>query len=143
MIAIMITYEIQHVVLTLPLFVAITKEQIEASLTLLNIHIWPHLRTSNETAQSFLLYGDKRTQETAADGLFVENRKACNVKAKCEFCGAAFILLQNEGGGHLLLHVRREFHDFRRPDITAVFANLEDIARVCYGETGGKGYSDY
>lgn len=80
-------------------------------------------------------------RESLLPEFFVAIRKAFAVMSACETCGAAFTLSRLDGGGYLLLDVRREVHNLRdfqsrQGESVNVLANLEDCGQVCCAHKG-------
>jgi len=128
---------------------AITEEQVQTSLSQSNIHICPHLRTTDARVRERLVRLLEGQPGKRPAGAFAGAKESCEVASACETCGASFVLSRLAGGAHLLLSVRREVHKLRDRDIherdnVDVLINLEDCGQVCCVYMGtGNCYAGY
>ncbi|KAH6629640.1 hypothetical protein C7974DRAFT_376455 [Boeremia exigua] len=129
---------VSHIICRIPYYEAIETTVARMHLVQLKVHICPHLTTADEAVLSKLCAARKKVY--CNDWLFADVREGFSVKENCEYCAAEYTLHRRDGGGSVLLDVRRKVRDLNSKD---VLVHLEDCGDVHCVHDGTLRCSEY
>lgn len=124
-----------HMIRRLPYYERVDAMTVQSLLRQRNVHICPHLSSADDCV---LRVCTARDGSLCKRGNLANERQAFSKTGFCAYCLAEYTLYRREGGGSLLLDVRREVKDlYESPVSENVLVHLEDCGVVhCAYEEG-------